>query len=349
MTTLSARLAARIRADGAISYAELIDAALYDDEDGFYATRGSAGRRGDFLTSVEVGPLFGEVLARALDDWWRELGRPVPFRVVEVGAGRGTLARAVVSSVRDCLDALDYVMVERSRRLSAEHPTGPHLRSMDTEPDDRAVGVVLANELLDNLPFDLLERRGGEWHEVRVDVDDAGVFHEVLVPSTRDLPWLAALGDVADGARVPVQDHAAAWLSRALGSVAPGRVVVIDYVERAANLVTRPWTQWVRTYREHERGGAPLDAPGAQDVTCEVVLESLAAVRPPDLDRSQAAFLHAHGIDELVAEGRRIWAERAHLGDLTALRARSRVREAEALCDPAGLGAFRVLEWLVRA
>ena len=68
-------------------------------------------------------------------------------------------------------------------------------------------------------------------------------------------------------------------------------------------------------------------------------------MRVSDEDRSQADFLRAHGLDDLVAEGRRVWAERAHLGDLEALQARSRVSEAEALTDPTGLGAFRVLEW----
>ena len=46
-----------------------------------------------------------------------------------------------------------------------------------------------------------------------------------------------------------------------------------------------------------------------------------------------------------MEEGRAIWRERAAIGDLEAVRARSRVTEAEALLDPAGLGAFRVLEW----
>ena len=59
-------------------------------------------------------------------------------------------------------------------------------------------------------------------------------------------------------------------------------------------------------------------------------------------------WLRAHGIDELVEEGRAIWRERAAIGDLEAMRARSRVTEADALLDPAGLGAFRVLEWAGR-
>jgi SAM-dependent MidA family methyltransferase len=107
----------------------------------------------------------------------------------------------------------------------------------------------------------------------------------------------------------------------------------------------RPWTEWLRTYRSHGRGGHPLEWLGEQDVTCEVAVDQLFRVRPPAHDRSQAAFLVAHGLDQLVREARRRWQEGAHVGDLGALAARSRVTEAAALTDPAGLGAFRVLEW----
>ncbi|MER3452968.1 MAG: hypothetical protein C4344_04775, partial [Acidimicrobiia bacterium] len=84
-----------------------------------------------------------------------------------------------------------------------------------------------------------------------------------------------------------------------------------------------------------------------QDITCEVAVDQLTAVRPPTADRDQAAFLRAFGIEELAAGARAVWRARAHLGDLEAVRARSRVHEAEALTDPTGLGAFRVLEWVV--
>jgi hypothetical protein len=57
--------------------------------------------------------------------------------------------------------------------------------------------------------------------------------------------------------------------------------------------------------------------------------------------------LTAHGLDELVATARAVWQERAAVGDLAALRARSRVDEGTTLTDPSGLGAFQVLEWEV--
>jgi SAM-dependent MidA family methyltransferase len=338
---LADRLAARIRAEGPISYAEFVETALYDEDAGFYARHGSAGRRGDFLTSPEVGPLFGAVIARALDEWWRELGEPARYRVVEAGAGRGTLARAVLAATPACAVALDYVMVERSRRLRAEHPAGAVLRSLELLPDEPAPGVVLANELLDNMAFDLAEWDDGAWHDVRVDVDESGALVERRGAAVID----ATLPAGADGARVPRQVAAQQWLRSALELVPAGRVVVVDYARSTAEMVDEPWTAWVRTYRGHDRGRAPLDDPGGQDVTCDVAIDQLAAVQGPDLDRSQADFLRAHGLDELVADGRRVWSERAGVGDLAALRARSRVREAEALTAADGLGAFRVLEW----
>lgn len=321
---------------------EYLERALYHAERGFYAARGQAGRRGDFLTSPEVGPLFGAVVARALDAWWRGLGEPDPFTVIEAGAGPGTLARTVALAAPECGPALRYVTVERSAAQRRLHPDG--VAALAELPDGPVTGVVLANELLDNLPFRLLERTADGWSEVWVDHGT-----EVLAPldAAEVPPAVVGLDRAAPGTRVPVQERAAAWLRDALALVERGRVVAIDYADTTASLAARPQGEWLRTYRGHERGGDPLDAPGTQDITVEVAVDQLATVRPPDADRTQAEFLRAHGIDDLVEEGRRLWTERAHLGDLAAIRARSRVTEAEALTDPAGLGGFRVLEWVV--
>ena len=91
---------------------------------GFYSAGGRAGRRGDFLTSPEVGPLFGAVVARFLDAEWARLGRPEPFVVVDAGAGPGTLARSVLAAEPECLPAMRYVAVEVSGSQRAAHPGG---------------------------------------------------------------------------------------------------------------------------------------------------------------------------------------------------------------------------------
>src|SRR4051794_2179319 len=186
------RIVARIRVEGPLSFAEVMRLALYDPEGGFYSTGGAAGRRGDFITSVEVGPLFGAVLARALDAEWERLGRPDPFTVVEAGAGVGTLAVAVRAAAPRCsaTGALRYVMVEQSAALRARHgdhlPAGERFESAADLPAGPITGVVVANELLDNLPVRLLERSGGSWHEVFVTVAggaDGDRLVETLVPA----------------------------------------------------------------------------------------------------------------------------------------------------------------------
>jgi SAM-dependent MidA family methyltransferase len=210
-------------------------------------------------------------------------------------------------------------------------------------------GVVIANELLDNLSFHLLERGRDEWLEVRVGEDD-GRLVEVLVPAPPDLADEAVLlaAGAPVGGRVPLQHHAVDWVRAALSTLDRGRVVAVDYADDTASMAGRPWSEWVRTYRSHGRGGRPLDGPGTQDVTCEVAVDQLARVARPELVRSQAEFLGAHGMGELTAAAAAEWEAGAARGDLESLRARSRVGEARALADPAGLGGFTVVEWAVR-
>ncbi len=355
-----------------VSVSVLLEHALYDAELGFYETGGRAGRRGDFLTSPEVGPLFGVLVGRALDGWWDGLGRPDPFVVHEHGAGPGTLARGVVQSSPRCAAALRWVLVERSasqRRLHPDHlphvgdlvdtappPTwdavggGPWVASAPSRPSVPA-HVVLANELLDNLPFDLAEQTSDGWRDVRVRVAaDGPDVVEALAPL--DPARAAALDRWAPGAapgtRVPIQTAAAEWLADVRAHVRPGgRVVVLDYGSRTATLASRPWRTWVRTYRGQQRGGHPFAAIGTQDVTVEVALDQLVASNgSPVADRSQAEWLRERGLDALVAEARTADVDLAGPDALAAMRLRSRLPEAEALTDPAGLGGFRVWEWL---
>ncbi len=375
---LAAIVVERVRRRGPLPFDEVVDLALYHPAHGFYGRGQGAGRQRDFLTSPEVGPLFGAVIARALDTWWAAIGEPDPFVVVEAGAGVGTLAAAVVAAGPRCAPVLRYLLVERSEALRRRPARGLHLEPaslvLGPESDDEAApaapatpvavapgkprltslaelpvgpfdGVVIANELLDNLAFGLLQRGPGGWDEVRVGED----LTEVLVPAAPDLAADAQrlAPEAPEGGRIPLQRASGSWLRAALACLRRGRVVVIDYADSTPSMARRPWTEWVRTYRGHGRGGHPLADLGAQDVTCEVALDQSGGTRQPVANRSQAEFLAAHGIERLVDDARRTWHERAAIGDLAAVAGRSRVTEGAALTDPEGLGAFRVLEWVV--
>jgi len=376
--TLAPRIAARIHREGPIPFDAYVDAALYDPDGGFFASGHGAGRAGhDFVTSPEVGSLFGALVARALDGWWRDLGEPDPFVVVEAGAGNGRLCRDVLRAEPGCAAALRYVLVERSEALRAEHAArlepvvdleraedvlGPVLQTGD--PDDPVViepgrgpmacsladlpavglrdAVLFSNELLDNLPFRIVERGADEWLEVRVGADGDRLV-EVLVPADADL--LADLPDCAVGARLPVVSGIRAWMATATSCIRRGVLAFVDYGAPSAELATRAW---LRTYAAHGRGSDPLADPGVHDITIDVPTDVVAMIAArlgakPVGDVTQREWLQALGVDALVADAAAAWDAGRARGDLAALQARSLVHEADALCDPAGLGAHRVL------
>ncbi len=361
---LGERIARRIGEHGPIPVSDYVDACLYDPDGGFYMRPGAGragGHSGHFLTAPEVGPLFGAVLARALDSWWAELGEPERFTVVDWGAGPGTLARSVLAAEPRCMTegALRLVLVDVSPAQRAVHPYHPIVtnaaRLSDALPQGVPAGVVVANELLDNLPFDVVRRTAGGWEELRVDIDDPSSPDRFSLASRPASPELVAgLPDVAAGARVPVQRAARDWVDEARGLLGRGRIVAFDYGAATPDLAHRsspsddPATGlgWLRTHRDHDGGSSWLADPGSCDITADVALDQVQADHRAEVC-TQAEFLRGHGIDELVAEGQAAWAERAGIGDLDALRARSRTSEAEALLDPAGMGAFSTLVWTV--
>jgi SAM-dependent MidA family methyltransferase len=331
--------AAIAAAGGAISFSEYMRLALYG-EGGFYTTGGRAGRRGgDFITSPEVGPLFGTVIARALDAWWKELGSPNQFDVVECGAGPGTLARSILAAQPECAAAMQYVAVELSASQRALHPQG--VESRETMPDGPINGVILANELLDNLPFRLFVF-DGSWMEAFVSQAAGGQFVEVLrtpdvVPSC--LPQTAPLGS-----RAPIQDAAASWVSDGLAKISNGRLLLFDYCSTStAEIVLTPWREWLRTYRDQGRGSHYLTEPGTQDITAQVMTDQL----PPGFTSStQAEFLMQWGINDLVREGSDYWESMKNAPDVAAMKMRSRASESKSLTDQSGLGMFSVLSRL---
>jgi SAM-dependent MidA family methyltransferase len=374
-------IASLIRREGPVPFDRFVEVALYEPDVGFFATGHGAGRAGrDFVTSPEVGSLFGACVARALDRLWRERDTPDPFFVIEAGAGRGRLARDVLRAGPACASAMHYVLVEPSAVLRGEQRhvldlepadealgpfarqapgdapvpltgTGPVLVSLDELPALELDGVVLANELLDNLPFGIAHWDGVRWQEVRIALGD-GELTEVLVPAEDDdaraLLEVAGGLTIAVGSRLPIPRGIEAWFDACGRVLRDGVIVAIDYVDDASGLLERGPGSWLRTYRAHERGIGPLDAPGDQDLTADVVREQLLrAARASGFtmvsDNAQSEWLRDLGIEDLVSDGRQAWEARAHIGDLEALAGRSFATEASALCDPAGLGAHRVM------
>lgn len=337
------RILQQISEAGPMPFDEFMRIALYGP-DGFFAgdTLRSV-KAGDFLTSPEVSPLFGATLARFVASERDRIGEP--FRLVEVGAGSGSLLSALLE-----VEAVEAWAVEVSPPARAKlEAMLPSARVVGDPGQAVARGVVIANELLDNLPMAIAVRRGSGWTEMRVEADDNRlVMAEAEVrPAVGD--WADRFsGPVGEGGLVEVQIEAADWIGNMLELIGEGVLVATDYGATAEELEGRRVTGTLRTYRAHHLGPEPLAEPGQTDITadvnftalCEVAAEAGAAV---ELHR-QDDFLTRWGLREAISRLRDEELQLARSGEeLARLQMRSRLTGAEALLNPRGLGDFRVL------
>lgn len=341
-----------------LRFDEYMRRCLYDDG-GFYATSGRAGqRRGDFITSPEVGPLFGEVVANAIDAWWHELGAPSDFTVFDVGCGPGALLRSVRRARPDRPWTLVGVDVAAAI-LADQRTTGTTGNAADGEipvvaelPVQIDASIVLGNELLDNIPFRIVEQTSDGLKEVFVElsqVEGDRQASEKLLAFDREQGTdrslnisniAGVLAELDEGERAPVLSGAAEWVRSTLER-GTTRLCLFDYgAASTAELARRGG--WLRTYRQHDRGDDPYSDPGYWDITTDVAIDQLPA---PTSVQTQTEFLYQWGISDLVEEGKAYWKANAHAPNVAAIKMRSRVSESEALVNPSGLGSWNVLHW----
>lgn len=344
--------------------AAYMSAALYDPRLGYYSRAPRAGRAGHFLTSPELDAGFGALWAGAFEQVWQSCERPSSFEVVEVGPGEGGFAAAVLeAAAKPFSDALSYRLVERMPELRTrqEKRLAPWLNAGAGRPrvawspslvevPPVSAGCVWANEVLDNLPVHLVERRAGRLHEVCV-MADAGVLAEVLLPPSS--PELQRFLDrceveLEDGYRYEVGLAAESFTRRAAGLVGQGAAIFVDYGAEAGELARWPGGSLV-CYSAAGADDSYLELPGSKDITAHV---NWSAVRQAG-ERAgltmagplaQREVLKALGLGALSAQIEAARSRALEAGDgAAAVRALSRGQALAVVADPDGLGALGVI------
>jgi SAM-dependent MidA family methyltransferase len=285
----------RIRERGPMTVAAFMDLALYHPELGYYArVPRRSGAAGDFVTSVDLGPLFGELLAEQLAEMATLLGAPTsPFILVEVGAGDGRLSHATLRGLKKIAPAIlahtHLHLVERSAAArAAQHAVLAAWTEQaigSAEMPDEFEGVIVANELLDALPVHRVTMRDGALREVYVDLDDDCLVSREGPLSTPDLEvYLSSAGvPLPEGAQADVSPAAVNWIRDAAKRLHRGFMILIDYGHEAQQLYGEPTsTGTLTTYRRHQQAGSEAGAPwlkrpGDQDITAQVNFTSIRA------------------------------------------------------------------------
>jgi SAM-dependent MidA family methyltransferase len=342
------RLVQRIRARGPITFAEFMEAALFDPEDGYYTTRASIGfaEGDDFFTSADLGPHFGRALGRIAIDAWTALGRPAAWDLVEAGAGRGSVMRDLLAALErerpDAARSVRPAIVEVSPRLREQQGAALEGRELRWATSARGLapihGLVFANEVLDAFPVHVLVRADEGVREVYVDERDGALVEVLRPPSQADLKWRVPEA-LPVGGRWEVSVAAEGWIAQVAAAVSSGYVLFIDYADEEQGLLGRMGAGTVRGFSRHRFVSDALADPGRVDLTATV---NVTAVRRA----AEGAGLRLVGAttqrDLLLALGVREGVTRP-ASPIEQLREASRRSAVDTLIDPNGLGAFRAL------
>jgi SAM-dependent MidA family methyltransferase len=239
---------------GRITFERFMELALYHPQFGYYtSSREKIGKRGDYFTSVSVGPLFGKLLAKQFLSFRRELGNPAEFEVVEFGGHRGQLRADVLATAPD----LWYRIIEAGNPIP-----------------DSIVGCVFSNEFLDALPVHVVQVKDGVWQEIYVTAGFEESLRPLSTPRLADL-----LGDLPvqymEGYRTEVNLRALDWLSDVAKRLKRGWIVTIDYGhERPEYFAPHHRDGTLLCYHQHTRCANPYAHVGEQDITAHVEFTS---------------------------------------------------------------------------
>jgi SAM-dependent MidA family methyltransferase len=288
------RIVEVIRREGPIPFSRYMQMCLYEPGLGYYARpREQFGKAGDFYTSSDVHAVFGRLLCRQFEEMWRVLGSPKQIDLVELGPGRGLFALDVLDwaakKLPDFAAALNYRLVETSEwlrdgqreRLSkyiASDCATVHDSLEDALQRLSHVVLVFANEFFDALPIEIVTHEG----EVRVAVDDRGNFVETIVPPRAELLDYIDRYSVhpEQGSRVEVNLPALDYMCQigALFEDRRGFAVFVDYGYTRQEQQAGRHLDTLLTYRQHQTGPNPFEAPGEQDITTHVNFTALETV-----------------------------------------------------------------------
>lgn len=338
---LSARLAEiATRHGGTLGIDQYMETALYDVEGGFYMRAegvGGAGRA--FATIPSLSPLLGG----AIREWARALEGTGPLDLIEVGAGGGHLARAILDAAGWWgRRSLRYRIVEISPKLREAQAAllkGRKVRWHDSVEDalkGTRRAAVISNELVDAFPCKLLRYEHGFWKELRLswppEAEAALEAHGLdldLTPFTACDPLMWP-GGIPHGQVVEIHPSFREWMQDWVSGDRRIDILTIDYGDVLPGLYMDRPRGTLRGYFAHQRltGAALFRGPGTIDLTCDVNFTDLQAW-------GQSAGLHtvefidqAGFLDDWLPEKEKV----RHTADL------------EAVSDPEGAGsAFKVL------
>lgn len=326
---LIASISSKIIRNGPIPFVRFMELALYHSQFGYYmrqpdgADHERIGWSGDFYTSSDVHPILGRAIAAQAKQMDELLGHPTPFTIVDVGGGKGLLARDCLAAIHaeqdDFASRVRYVLIERSPAMQAlqRQNLAPWMNQpgrvtwvegLDALGPQSMTGLFFSNELVDAFPVHRIQMAAGQAQELFVDYQN-GRFEECLKPlSTPALDqFLQRLNPTwPEGYRTEVNLLAMDWMEEVARRMDRGFVLTIDYGHTAQDLYGPERKDGTfLCYFQQQTNDDPFTRVGEQDMTTHVDFSSLASVGEMHGLQvtgftNQMSFLMGLGVEDMI-------------------------------------------------
>ncbi|OGQ46092.1 MAG: hypothetical protein A2W63_00860 [Deltaproteobacteria bacterium RIFCSPLOWO2_02_44_9] len=346
-TDLISEIKKQIEKKGRITFAEFMDIALYWPGKGYYTSENVRwGKDGDYLTSIDVSPVFGRLLAYQINEMWQNLGSPPQFSIIEVGAGREELSFHIRDTIKklfpEFYKAVDFQLVDVNpiHIQKLEERTSFHSSIEDIKPG--ITGCIISNELIDAFPVHRVVEMDG-LKEIYVGYEDAGFMEIRGELSTSGLnDYLEKIGiKLEQGQKAEINLKALDWIKSIGALLKRGFVITIDYGLPARELFRHDRNGNLLCYHRHTMNNNPFHQIGYQDITAKVDFTSLAATGR-DAGLEVTGFTtQFHFFMGIGALGEFKEVEELNIGNLDAFQWNQGIKE---LMLPGGMGDdFKVL------
>lgn len=287
---------------GAIPFERWMAEALYHPAFGYYSAniRG-IGRKGDFTT----WPVVHRSLATGIARWALKNKPPGRWNLIEIGAGTGELAEAVLKAIGwwnrpryHIVDVSGPLRTAQEKRLGRKATW--HASVSDALAACGGSAVIFSNELVDAFPCRIFQKQSGDWRELAIRIEGGRVqeiWREAGLPASTVFSH-----DWPEGQRVEIQESYRAWQQQWLPHWKQGAMLTIDYGDTCPRLYHRRPLGTLRAYAHHQRleGREAYAAFGLRDLTVDVNFSDVQAWATGAWEYSTLAeFLAAQGVGNI--------------------------------------------------
>lgn len=300
-TAICRSIRSKILATGPITVADYMRETLTSPLGGYYMSRDVFGEKGDFITSPELGQIFGEMVAVWFLNEWSKIGAPKPFQIIELGPGRGTLSEDILRVFEhfNCLKGVSLHLIEASmvlsdiqaKRLCMQNrvvseknsviyregiahqgiPVKWYKHFMDT-PD--AFSLIIANEFFDALPIHKLQKTERGYREILIDIDSCNEKAFKYVIANGDTPITKLFVNANESREHFEVSPESLVLAKSIAqrvTESGGLCLIADYGHEGGG------TDTFRAFKQHKLCD-PLIEPGCADLTADVDFSALKQV-----------------------------------------------------------------------